>query len=108
MAPDLDAARTFYHAVFGWEYDIGAPEFGGYTNARVGERVAAGLGGPMPGVPPAPSAWSLYFATDDTEADVARTVGLGAKLHVPPMQVAGFGSWAVLEDPTGASFCFWQ
>lgn len=108
MAPDLDAARSFYHAVFGWEYDIGAPEYGGYTNARVGERVAAGLGGPMPGAPPAPSAWSLYFATDDIEADVARAVELGAKLHVPPMQVAGFGSWAVLEDPTGAPFCFWK
>jgi uncharacterized protein len=108
MAPDLDAARDFYHAVFGWEYDIGAPEYGGYTNARVGDRIAAGLGGPMPDAPPTPAAWSLYFATTDIEADVARAVELGAKVHVPPMNVAPFGSMAVLEDPTGAPFGFWQ
>ena len=29
MTPDVDAALNFYHAVFGWEYDIGGPEFGG-------------------------------------------------------------------------------
>jgi len=33
MAPDTDAARAFYHTLFGWEYDIGGPEFGGYTQA---------------------------------------------------------------------------
>ena len=36
MAPDVDAARTFYQVVFGWEYDIGGPEYGGYTTARLG------------------------------------------------------------------------
>ncbi|RRR76591.1 MAG: VOC family protein [Candidatus Viridilinea halotolerans] len=108
MTPDLNAAREFYHAVFGWEYDIGAPEYGGYTNARIGGRVAAGLSGPMPDGPPAPSAWSLYFATTAIESDVARAVALGAKLHVPPMSVAPFGCMAVLEDPTGAPFGFWQ
>lgn len=108
MAPELDAARSFYHAIFGWEYDIGPPEYGGYTNARAGGRIAAGLGGPMPGAPPTPSAWSLYFATNAIEADVARAVALGAKVHVPPMSIAPFGSMAVLEDPTGAPFGFWE
>ena len=57
MAPDIDAARTFYHTVFGWEYDIGSPEFGGYTTARLGDRAgAAGLAGPQPGAPPMPAA----------------------------------------------------
>ena len=39
MTPDIDAARAFYHAVFGWEYDIGGPEFGGYTTARLDQRM---------------------------------------------------------------------
>lgn len=108
MAPDLDAARSFYQAVFGWEYDIGGPEFGGYTTARVGPRSAAGLGGPMPGAPPMPAAWSMYFATDNAEADVARAVELGAKVHNPPMVIGSFGSMATCEDPTGAPFSFWQ
>ncbi|GAB4202942.1 MAG: VOC family protein [Roseiflexaceae bacterium] len=106
--PDIDAALAFYQAVFGWQYDIGGPEYGGYTNARVDTRPAAGLAGQMPGAPPAPAAWSLYFATDDIEADVARAVELGATVQFPPMVVGPFGSMAVCTDPTGASFGFWQ
>ena len=108
MTPDIDAARKFYHAVFGWEYDIGDPEFGGYTTARLGKRTTAGLMGNQPGAPPMPSAWSLYFATENIEADVARAVKLGAKVLYPPMVVGEFGSMATCEDPTGAAFSFWQ
>ncbi|NNJ12510.1 VOC family protein [Chloroflexales bacterium ZM16-3] len=108
MTPDIDAARAFYHTVFGWEYDIGSPEFGGYTTARVGDLAAAGLAGPQPGTPPMPAAWSLYFATDNIEADVARAVELGAKVMYPAMTVGEFGSMATCEDPTGAAFSFWQ
>jgi uncharacterized protein len=107
-APDADAARAFYRAVFGWEYDIGGAEYGGYTNARVGGRTAAGIVGQQPGAPPAPAAWGLYFATDDIEADVARAVGLGAKVQWPVMAVGEFGSMAICEDPTGTPFGFWQ
>ena len=108
MAPDLDAARSFYKAVFGWQYDIGAPEFGGYTTARVDSRAAAGLAGPPPDAPPLPAAWSLYFASDDVEADVARAVELGATVLYPPMVVGAFGSMATCQDPTGAAFSFWH
>jgi uncharacterized protein len=108
IAPDVEAARRFYRALFGWEYDIGGPEYGGYSTARVGNRAAAGLSGPQPGAPPMPAAWSLYFATDDVEADVARAVELGAKVLFPPLVVDAFGSMAVCEDPTGAAFGFWQ
>ena len=108
MAPDIDAARTFYQAVFGWEYDIGGPEFGGYTTARLGKRTTAGLMGPQPGAPPMPAAWSLYFATDNIESDVANAIKLGAKLLSPAMAVGDFGTMATFEDPTGAAFSFWQ
>lgn len=108
IAPDAEAARAFYQAIFGWEYDIGGPEFGGYTTARLGDRMAAGLMQSQPDGPPQPAAWSLYFASHDIEADVARAVELGAKLVSPPMAVGEFGSMAVCEDPTGATFSFWQ
>ena len=108
MAPDIDTARAFYQAIFGWEYDIGGPEYGGYTTARLGQRMTAGLMGPQPDAPPMPAAWSLYFATDDIESDVAHAVELGAKVLYPPMEVDTFGSMAVCEDPTGAAFSFWQ
>lgn len=106
--PDIDAARAFYHAVFGWAYDIGGPEFGGYTTARLDQRMTVGMSGNPPDAPARPAAWGLYFATEDIEADVARAVALGAKVLYPPMVVGGFGGMATCEDPTGASFSFWQ
>jgi uncharacterized protein len=108
MAPDVEAARAFYQKVFGWEYDIGGPEYGGYTTARLGQRMVAGLMGPQPDAPPMPAAWSLYFATDNIEADLARAVELGANILSPAMAVGDFGSMAVCEDPIGAMFSFWQ
>jgi uncharacterized protein len=108
MTPDIDAARTFYHTIFGWDYDIGNPEFGGYTTARLGTRMTAGMMSNQPGASPMPTAWGLYFATEDIAADVARAVSLGAKVLNPPMVVGEFGSMATCEDPTGAAFSFWQ
>jgi uncharacterized protein len=100
--------RAFYQKVFGWEYDIGGPEYGGYTTARLGQHMVAGLMGLQPDEPPMPAAWSLYFATDNIDADVAKAVELGAKVVSPVMAVGEFGSMAVCEDLTGATFSFWQ
>lgn len=107
-APDAEAARNFYQAVFGWQYDVGGPEFGGYTTARLGDRSTAGVVGNQPGTPPMPAAWGLYFATADLNADVARAEQLGAKVLYPAMTVGPFGSMATLTDPTGAQFSLWQ
>jgi len=106
-SPDIDEARAFYQAVFGWQYDIGGPEFGGYTTARLGTRQVAGLVGPQPDAP-ARATWSVYFASDNIDADVQHATQLGASVLFPAMAVAEFGSMAVCEDPTGATFCLWQ
>jgi len=108
MTPDIDAARAFYQTVFGWEYDIGNPEFGGYTTARLGDQMTAGLMGNHPDAPPMPAAWNLYFATDNIAVDVAHAVKAGAKVVSPAMAVGEMGSMATCEDPTGAAFSFWQ
>ena len=106
--PDAQKARDFYHAVFGWQYDVGPAEFGGYTTARSGQYSVAGIVGSQEGMPPMPSAWGLYFATNNIDADVARAEKLGAKVLYPTMKVGMFGSMATLHDPTGAQFSLWQ
>ena len=70
--------------------------------------MVAGMFGPQPDDPPQPTAWGLYFASDNIEVDVARAVELGAKVLSSAMSVGEFGSMAVCEDPTGAAFSFWQ
>lgn len=108
ISPDAEAARAFYHALFGWDYDVGSAEFGGYTTARLGQFATAGIVGNQPGAPPMPAAWSLYFASDNNEADVARAEALGATVAYPNAGVGEFGSMVVMEDPTGAPFSLWQ
>ena len=107
--PDADGARAFYHALFGWDYDIGGPEYGGYTTARAGQHTAAGIGGNTgPDGTTYPVAWGVFFASHDIEADVARAVELGATVLLPVMVVGEFGSMAACVDPGGAVFNFWQ
>ena len=106
MWPDPEAARKFYQAVFGWEYDVGGSEFGGYTTARLGQYTTAGIVGQQ--MEALPAAWALYFATNDIHADTARAEGLGAKVLYPAMQVGEFGGMATCADPTGATFSLWQ
>ena len=108
VSPNAEASRKFYKAVFGWEYDTGGPEFGGYTTARIGTRAVAGIVGDQPDAPPAPAAWGLYFASHDLDADVDKAVKLGAKVLYPAMSVGDFGSMVTLTDPTGAQFSFWK
>jgi hypothetical protein len=107
--PDMEGARAFYHAVFGWDYDISGPEFGGYTTARVGQHAAAGIGGNVGSDGTTfPVVWGLYFASHDIEADVARAAQLGATVLFPAMTVGEFGRMAACVDPGGAVFSFWQ
>lgn len=106
--PDAEAARAFYQAVFGWEYEIGGPEFGGYATACLGEWPVAGIAGSQPDAPPTPAAWALYFASVDAGADVAKAIDHGAQVLYPAMPVGEFGSMAVCADPAGASFSLWQ
>lgn len=108
LTPNAEASRNFYGAVFGWQYDVGGPEFGGYATARLGDRATAGVVGDSPENAALPSAWGLYFATHDINADVARAEQLGATVLYPAMQVGPFGSMATLTDPTGAQFSLWQ
>jgi predicted enzyme related to lactoylglutathione lyase len=107
MTPDMDGARKFYNALFGWDYDIGGPEFMGYTTAKSGDYPSAGIGAVPPGVPPM-TVWNIYFASENAAADTERAVGLGAQVMMPAMAIGEFGSMAVLVDPTEAAFGFWQ
>lgn len=106
--PNLDGAKAFYQQVFGWDYvDTGA-DFGHYHFALAQGRNAAGIGPIWPPDSPQPSAWTIYFASDDATADAARVKELGGQVIVEPMVIADSGSMAVCVDPTGAAFGLWQ
>jgi predicted enzyme related to lactoylglutathione lyase len=112
MTPDPAAAKTFYTALFGWEYrdeDTGMPD-NPYTMCLKGAKTVAGMGRQSDeqtkmGIPPM---WSSYVTVDDVDASAAKAAELGGTVMAPPMDVMDAGRMAVLVDPTGAVFCIWQ
>ncbi len=67
---DMEAAKAFYAALFGWEYTGGDPQFGGYLTATLKGEQAAGLAPQMD--PDDPPRWTTYFATADAAATAAK------------------------------------
>jgi len=104
---DVEAARSFYSALFGWTAEEPSAEFGGYFMfTRDGVPVGGGMG-VMPDQP-VPREWNVYLATDDVEKTVSAAAEAGAQVVVSPMPVADLGVMAVLVDPMGAATGLWQ
>ncbi|MCX5386721.1 VOC family protein [Streptomyces sp. NBC_00083] len=104
--PDMDAAAAFYTGVFGWTYQPGGPEVGGYgTFQAAGKTIAGGMAiTPEQGRP----GWNLYFQTPDIEATARSVEQAGGKVVMPPMDVMELGRSAVLQDTAGVGFSGWQ
>ena len=106
VTTDPSAARDFYGALFGWDFDIGPPETGRYTLCRVRGRAAAGMNGtPSERVAPA---WTTYFFGDDLAAAAQRLGELGGRVTQGPLDIPGQGELVVAGDPTGAVFGLWR
>jgi uncharacterized protein len=105
LAPDVESAKAFYGAVFGWTSEpLDMGEAGVYTLFKKadGESVAGLMQKPTDA--PGQAAWSPYLAADDVDARSARAAQLGAQTLVEPMEIGASGRFAVLADPMGATF----
>src|SRR4029453_6109224 len=105
--PDPERAMAFYGALFGWEFEVGPPESGGYTQCLLGgRRVAALVRNPDPDA--TEFWWNMYLATGDCDATARRVVDAGGTLVTAPMDVLDQGRMAIAKDPVGAQFGLWQ
>jgi predicted enzyme related to lactoylglutathione lyase len=107
--PDLEGAKAFYGAVFGWKrepFAVGGieatllrlPGFeGGEPEQPVpADVVAVAMAGDAP-------RWDVDLWVDDPDATAAKAAELGGTVLMEPMDVP-VGRRAVLADPHGASF----
>jgi predicted enzyme related to lactoylglutathione lyase len=102
---DVDGAKAFGDAVFGWTPDDQA--FGGmtYTLFSVGDTGIAGAMAMPSQVPDAtPAFWLAYFMVEDCDASVAKVNELGGSVFGEPHELEGVGRFAVVADPHGATF----
>jgi predicted enzyme related to lactoylglutathione lyase len=105
--PDVERAKKFYEALFGWTSTVATePEAGGYTTfSKKGKPVAAV--GPLQSEEQ-PPAWTTYLLTEDSEATAAKVEAAGGKVVLAPMDVLKYGRMAVFMDQAGAVFATWQ
>jgi len=80
-APDVAAAKDFYAAVVGWDYQDTEADYGGYAVAEVGGHPTVGIGPQQPG---APAAWTVYLASDDADATAADVTANGGTVLLAP------------------------
>jgi uncharacterized protein len=101
---DVDAAKTFYTRVFGWDYRDDMIEGGQVysTVQRDGKDVAALF---TSGEPPH---WNCYVTVESADASAKRAVELGATVAAEPFDVMTFGRMAVILDTVGAGLCLWE
>jgi len=110
MAKDQQAALDFYRDLFGWQGEIGSPEFGGYTVCTLNGKPVAGIGTAMSmgDQPPPPTVWTTYLAVDDADLALVAITGNGGTAMTPVIDVGDTGRMLVALDPTGAAFGVWQ
>jgi predicted enzyme related to lactoylglutathione lyase len=100
MTPDIDTAREFYKALFGWSLKV-SPE---YTEISVG---TTGVGGMMqitPEMQGMPTAWTPYICVADADATVEKVKSGGGQVFMGPHEIPNVGRFAVCADPQGAMF----
>lgn len=102
---DLDGAKAFYRAVFGWDAETNAmPSGGSYTEWKLDGRSIAGMLEIVPPMPAdMPPHWLVYFAVADVDASVAKAQELGGSVVAPRMDSPA-GPFAVLSGPDGSFF----
>ena len=100
MTEDIESARKFYSALFGWKPKISP----GYTEMLVGDTATGGMMQITEEMKGMPSHWWPYFAVADCDASTKKVQSLGGKLHMGPQDIPDTGRFAVLEDPQGAWF----
>jgi uncharacterized protein len=89
--------RRFYGELFGWEFgDSGDPSYG-LVAAQDGG-IAGGVGDSRDG---GGGTTTFYVAVDDIAAALAKAEQLGGKTVMPPLDVPGGLTIALLADPEG-------
>src|SRR5215470_17191305 len=101
---DVKKAKDFYAKLFDWKLeDMPGAD---YTMIRVGDGTGGGMmKNPVPG---AASFWLAYVLVDDIQASTKKAKSLGASVMKDVTEIPGYGSFSVLEDPTGAHFALWK
>jgi predicted enzyme related to lactoylglutathione lyase len=100
---DVEAAKSFFEKVAGWQINEMSMPNGTYNVCMAGEKPVAGImSGEMMGQPDHPPAWMTYIAVTDVDAACSTAGKAGGEILKTPFDVPGVGRIAMIKDPAGA------
>ena len=107
VTPDVDAAKTFYDAVVGWNVAATSDFPNGYR--MIGRADGKFAGGMLPlteemrghGARPM---WLGYIAVEDVDSTAAAIEADGGQVYMPPFDIPDVGRVAMVSDPVGVPF----
>ena len=99
---DVEAARKFYGALLGWEFQEMTRRGRPYVVARAQGRLVGGI---VEAKDPAieRGAWLSFLAVDDLDRAIAMVTSTGGKVLREPVAIKSLGRFAVVTDPQGAA-----
>tara|TARA_R110001599_G_scaffold162163_1_gene350869 strand:+ start:1477 stop:2265 length:789 start_codon:yes stop_codon:yes gene_type:complete len=106
LTPDQDAARAFYEKVVGWTIDKTADNEMDYRMINSASGPIAGsmtLSDAMQSAGANPC-WLGYINVSDVDEVVEATAAAGGTIHMEPHDLDGVGRFAMVADPSGATF----
>ena len=98
---DPAAARKFYGALLGWEFQESIREGRTYLIARSGGDLVGGIIEQKSGEQ-RPATWLSYLAVPNLDSAVAQVTAAGGQVLLPSRPAGEYGVIAVVFDPQGA------
>ena len=92
---DPETAQEFYRKLFDWDIDADNP-----MNYGVVDTKAGGINGGVTADPEAPRVL-IYVGVKDLRASLDRAESLGGKTVVPPTEIPGVVTFAMVSDLEG-------
>lgn len=103
---DVPAAMDFYGRTLGWTFEAVADRKSGTQPYRIAKCNGQAVCGIFPLRSPdfdgMASHWLTYLAVDDMKASLTGMEATGGKVLRQPFRIPGFGTIAIVRDPTGA------
>jgi len=104
LTGDVDGAKEFLSATFGWSFEEFPLPDGPYWVARSGEDLVGGVCHFDSGsLSTREAIWLAFVEVEDVDDCVDRARSSGASVLQEPHDVPNVGRVAVLRDPTGAA-----
>lgn len=101
LTSDLEGAKSFYGAMFNWQFEDINYEMP-YTLAKLDGQESAGLMLTPPDAKKMPPMWGSYITVDDVDKSAKQCEALGGKILLEARDIPEVGRFCVISDPQGA------